>query len=531
LKFKPQPFGKYLLLERIGIGGMAEIFKAKALGAAGFEKIVAIKRILPHLSQNREFISMLIHEAKLVVDLSHRNIVQVYDLGKVGDDYFMVLEFVEGMNLRILRQRLKSLNLNLSVGDAVFIAVEISKGLDYAHRKKDNCGKSMGIIHRDISPPNILLSLEGEVKIVDFGIAKATHKISETTQGMVKGKFNYMSPEQALGFHLDQRSDIFSMGILLYELLTQKSLFPGDNIPKILNQIKTFSLNPPFLPPEIPSELEFILERALQRIPDGRYHSAAEMLIDLNGVLHSSEVEFSVRSLPAVLKKLFKKESKNRKGKKTKGKSHKASSKTRQILEEAAPQVMGTRESTRSLFEEDPGHYDLRDGISYDFNTRVLSLQGVLETHKKEEEPEMDTSTEVVEPQSPVSLVEVPEPQQPSSSVEDPEPPTPFFHEEPKLSPGGVFIPKHEAQFDFDYSGSPLTLEQPLFPRFKKRRWIPKKYWRTRPKKASFLKKAGFIILGSTAILIGFLHYFGWLTIIKLKGYHLIYTLIDALGK
>ncbi|MBI4124969.1 MAG: serine/threonine protein kinase, partial [Deltaproteobacteria bacterium] len=172
-EFEPKQFGKYFLLEKLAVGGMAEIYKAKTYGAEGFEKLLAIKRILPHAAEDKDFISMLIDEAKLSVVLSHANIVQVFDLGKAENDYFISMEFIHGVNLRDILYRLREKEKKLPMELAAYCASEICKGLDYAHRKTDSNNQPLGIVHRDISPQNILISYEGEVKIVDFGIAKA----------------------------------------------------------------------------------------------------------------------------------------------------------------------------------------------------------------------------------------------------------------------------------------------------------------------------------------------------------------------
>src|SRR3989338_2612842 len=184
--FEPKQFGKYVLIEKLAVGGMAEIYKAKTYGAEGFEKLLAIKRILPHAAADKEFIHMLIDEAKLSVVLSHANIVQVYDLGKVGEDYFISMEYINGINLRDLIYRLREHGKRILPELSVFMISEVCKGLDYAHRKTDANGHPLGIVHRDISPQNILISFEGEVKIVDFGIAKAAMNISHTMEGIFK---------------------------------------------------------------------------------------------------------------------------------------------------------------------------------------------------------------------------------------------------------------------------------------------------------------------------------------------------------
>jgi len=199
-----ESFGQYILLERVASGGMAELFKAKKIGIEGFERVLAIKRILPHMSSDEEFIDMFIAEAKLVARLSHKNIAQVYDFGKIGQNYFIAMEYIRGKDLRGIFKRCEEKNIKLPVAIAVFIAKEVASALSYAHRQKDSTGRNLNIIHRDVSPQNILISYEGEVKVVDFGIAKAGSH-SKTTTGVLKGKLSYMSPEQAWGKPIDNR--------------------------------------------------------------------------------------------------------------------------------------------------------------------------------------------------------------------------------------------------------------------------------------------------------------------------------------
>lgn len=303
--FTPKPFGEYYLLDRVAVGGMAEIFKAKTYGVGGFEKLLAIKRILPHHAQNQDFIRMLIDEAKIAVALNHVNIVQVYDLGKIDNDYFIAMEFVDGRDLRTVFRKCKQMNIPLAMENAVYIILEICKGLDYAHRKTDRAGVPLSVVHRDISPQNILISFEGEVKIVDFGIAKAANKVVETESGILKGKFSYMSPEQARGLSLDRRTDIFSTGIIMYELLTGEKLFKGKGHLDILEKIKKFQLDPPFLPQDVPSELEFILSHALEPSLDDRYEYASDFQIELTKFLYSSSLDFTARNLSDLMRRLF----------------------------------------------------------------------------------------------------------------------------------------------------------------------------------------------------------------------------------
>ncbi len=308
--FEPKPFGRYVLLDKLAVGGMAEIYKAKTYGVDGFEKLLAIKRILPHCAADKEFISMLIDEAKLTVLLSHANIVQVYDLGKVGEDYFISMEYISGTNLREVIHRLSQKGEKVTEEIAVYVASEICKGLDYAHRKTDSQGNPLNIVHRDVSPQNILISYEGEVKIVDFGIAKAAMNVSHTMAGILKGKIAYMSPEQALGKPLDHRTDIFSAGVVLYEMLTGEKLFSGETQFEVLNQIRTTRVNTMMLPAHIPGPLKGILAKALAYNSKDRYQSVGDFQLDLTKFLYSSYIDFSPRQLANLVSRLFEREMK-----------------------------------------------------------------------------------------------------------------------------------------------------------------------------------------------------------------------------
>ncbi len=306
--FEPKQFGKYLLTQRIAVGGMAEIYKAKTYGVDGFEKELAIKRILPHCSADKDFINMLVDEAKLSVLLSHANIVQVYDLSKVGDDYYIAMEYIHGVNLRDITYRCREAGMPVPVDIAVYIASEICKGLDYAHRKTDQENRPLNIVHRDISPQNILISYEGEVKIVDFGIAKAAMNISHTLAGILKGKIAYMSPEQAMGKTVDSRTDIFSTGILLYEMLTGTKLFTGESQFEVLKKIRTTRVGVESLPGSVPDELKPILVKALAYEVEDRYQNAGDLQIELTKYLYSRHVDFSPRKLAAFIREIFAKE-------------------------------------------------------------------------------------------------------------------------------------------------------------------------------------------------------------------------------
>ena len=307
-EFQPKPFGKYYLIEKLAMGGMAEIFKAKTFGIDGFEKFLVIKRILPHYSQDQQFITMLTDEAKLSVLLSHHNIVQVFDLGKVGGDYFISMEFINGSNLRDLLIRAEALGEKLPEDIVVFIISEICKGLDYAHSRKDHEGKPLGIIHRDISPQNILLSYEGEVKIVDFGIAKAAMNVTHTATGIIKGKVSYISPEQVLGKPIDGKTDIFATGLLLYELLTGDKLFTGESHFEILQKIRTTHFTEKSAPDSVSETLRKILAKALAHSHKARYETAEEFQIDLTRYLYSAYPRFSPRRLSKLMHEWFSKE-------------------------------------------------------------------------------------------------------------------------------------------------------------------------------------------------------------------------------
>lgn len=283
-------FGPYRLLHRIAAGGMAEVFRAKRAGVEGFEKVVAVKRILPHLSDNKEFVEMFIDEAKVVAGLTHPGIVQIFDLGRIDKTYFIAMEYVHGRDLRSILRRARERGMRLPLDLAVLIASRVSAALEFAHRKKDERGRPMLVVHRDVSPQNILISFEGEVKLTDFGIAKAATKASLTDAGALRGKLLYMSPEQAWGKAMDRRSDVFSLGIVLYEMATDRKPFVGGSEMSVLEMVRECRVAAPSeVNPRIPDRLERVLLKALDRDPDGRYQDAAEMHRDLERVLHERQ--------------------------------------------------------------------------------------------------------------------------------------------------------------------------------------------------------------------------------------------------
>lgn len=284
--FTPEAFGKYFLVDKIATGGMAEIFKAKTYSHGGFENLLVIKRILPHIGENEDFIEMFIDEAKVSVALQHPNIVRIYDFGKILDNYFIAMECVDGKDARNCLRKLARKKSYLPPKYAAFVAHETAKGLHYAHTKSDLQGNSYGIVHRDISPSNVIVSYEGEVKVADFGIAKAESNAYQTRDGVLKGKFEYMSPEQATGKEIDPRSDIFSLGIILYEMLTGRRLFKTDSEIATLKKIRDCDFpKPSQLNPNIPSALEDICLKALARYPEDRYQSGDALANDLREFL------------------------------------------------------------------------------------------------------------------------------------------------------------------------------------------------------------------------------------------------------
>lgn len=278
---------RYELLERIGAGGMAEIFRGKAVAAGGFEKPVAIKRILPHLSQDKRFVEMLIAEANILSQLRHRNIVQIFDVG-VGEDgqYFLVMEYVHGLDLGAVQRRLEKRRKRLPIELCLHIGAEVCEALEHAHRARGADGKALRLVHRDVSPSNVLLSQSGEVKLTDFGIAKRPEE--NTGHGGVRGKFAYISPEQASNLHVDARSDVYSLGIVLYEIMLGHRLF--SNLPDFdaLRAVREGHIQRPReIDPELDPTLEAILLKCLNKDPELRFDSAGEVGEQLRGFRYS----------------------------------------------------------------------------------------------------------------------------------------------------------------------------------------------------------------------------------------------------
>ena len=278
----PRQLGRYELIRRIAAGGMGEIYLARSTGTGGFEKTVIIKTILPHLAEEEEFVDKFLDEGRIVVNLAHGNIVPVFDMDEIDGEYFIAMEYVPGRDLRDVLEALREKGETMPPELAAYIVSEVCEGLGYAHRQTDEEGESLEIVHRDVSPSNVLLSTEGEVKIIDFGIARAADRRAKSLSGRIQGKCCYMSPEQARGGSLDHRSDIFSTGVVLYEMLTGARPFEGDSDLKSLELVRECEYDPPsLLDGRVPEELDAIVERALAEEPEERYQKIDQMGVDL----------------------------------------------------------------------------------------------------------------------------------------------------------------------------------------------------------------------------------------------------------
>lgn len=274
-----QSFGPYHLIDRVSVGGMAEVFQAR------FEEtgsVVAIKRILPNVAEDEEFIELFHDEATIASQLDHPNITKIYDVGQVDGSHYIALEFVDGKPLRTLIDRAHANGQTLPVETMVYVIREVSRGLAYAHDRKNVHGQPLNIVHRDVSPQNILISYDGRVKLIDFGIAKAAGKITRTQAGMIKGKVGYMSPEQVLGGNIDRRADIYALGICLWEALTAVRLYDGNNELAVMNKIRSETVLPPSRQnPRIPAGVDPIVLKALAKDPNQRYATATDFEADL----------------------------------------------------------------------------------------------------------------------------------------------------------------------------------------------------------------------------------------------------------
>jgi eukaryotic-like serine/threonine-protein kinase len=295
---------RYTITERVDQGGMAEVFRGVAESLQGFKKSVAIKRILPNLTKNKKFVAMFLDEARLSLHLQHANIVHVFDIGLSDSTYFIVMEYVDGVNLKSLIEFHKKRSRRMAVAHVIYLMLEVCKGLAYAHEVEDpENGQKLNIVHRDISPPNILISKMGEVKIVDFGLAKATSQIETTDPGVVKGKFSYLSPEAASGQDIDARADVFACGILLWEMLTGKRLFYGETdyqTVELVRQARVPSIQQ--FNSDVDPDLEAVVRRALARDPRDRFQHAADLQEALAQVLFSRGIKVTSRDIASMVR-------------------------------------------------------------------------------------------------------------------------------------------------------------------------------------------------------------------------------------
>jgi len=299
-------FGKYRLVDRIAVGGMAEIFLAQQMEGEGLERPVVIKRIRPHLSKHSTFVKMFLNEARLAAQLNHPNIVQIHDLGKIGENYFIAMEYIFGRDMRKVIPKAEQLGIPFPMVYALRIASDVCAGLHYAHKKVDLYGNPLNIVHRDVTPENIFVSFDGTVKLLDFGIAKAANQVEQTRSGELKGKLSYMSPEQCYGRPLDCRSDIFSVGVVLYEWLTGFKLFTGESEVAVMRSITDGKIYAPsYFKSDIPEPVEAILMKALDKDRERRYQTAGEMRAAIDAFLNTYEFTPSPQHLSNFLRQLF----------------------------------------------------------------------------------------------------------------------------------------------------------------------------------------------------------------------------------
>jgi serine/threonine protein kinase len=300
-------FGKYRLIGVMNSGGMAELFLAQQAGLEGFTKVVALKRILPHLAQSPDFVQMFLDEARLAARLDHPNIVRIYDFGEVNGQYFLAMEYLPGEDLSRIHHMLRRTGNKAPVDLAAAIVQAAAEGLHFAHQLTDSGGKPLGLVHRDANPANIIVTYQGTVKVVDFGVAKAVSNVSQTQAGQVKGKSAYLAPEQATGEpDIDRRADVFCLGIVLWETLTGKKLFARENDTASAQAVVSSPVPPPNkLRPDIPPELDAITLRALAKNPDQRFQTAGELADEIETYFHGRGFHSSPKNLTTWMEELF----------------------------------------------------------------------------------------------------------------------------------------------------------------------------------------------------------------------------------
>ena len=298
-------FGQYVIEEHIATGGMADVYKARMMGMEGFQKTVAIKRILSSLTDSDEFVRMFIDEAKLAAQLNHNNIIHIYDLGKIDRSHYIAMEYIDGRDLRSILEECRKRGVRMPIELAIYITDLLASALEYAHKKHDFEDRALGLVHRDVSPQNVLISYDGDVKLCDFGIAKAATKATQTRAGALKGKLQYMSPEQAWGKDIDHRSDIFSLGLVLYEMLTSEQVFTGTSELSVLEQVRDPIITAPSMKnAEVDAEIDRIVFLALNAERDDRYQSAEDLKRDLEKLVRNRGWSADCSTLVAFLRSI-----------------------------------------------------------------------------------------------------------------------------------------------------------------------------------------------------------------------------------
>jgi serine/threonine-protein kinase len=305
-----QNFGRYQLIKKIATGGMGEVFLARQQGPVGFQKLVVVKRLLPHLSEEQEFINMFFDEARIAALLNHPNIAQIYDLGEAEGGYYIAMEYVHGENLRVVAQEAHERKGGMPLALKCRVVADAAAALDFAHKAKSPAGQPLDLIHRDVSPQNVIVGFSGAVKLIDFGVAKATNKITRTATGIIKGKYAYMSPEQARGEDLDSRSDIFGLGIVLYEVLTHQRLFKRENDTATLKAVVGLKVPPPSTVVKgVPKAVDAIVLKALEKDREDRYQTGGELRLALEEFLVRQRLPATPAHIAAFMADLFPSES------------------------------------------------------------------------------------------------------------------------------------------------------------------------------------------------------------------------------
>ena len=299
------PFGRYQLLRKIASGGMGQVFLARAEGASGFEKLVVIKRVLPHLAEDPEFLAMFLDEAKIAARLNHHNLVQIFELGEEKGSVFIAMEYVPGEDLRRVGRYAKARGKPLPLGLACRVIADAAAGLHHAHQATDGHGRPLQLVHRDVSPQNVLLGFSGAVKLIDFGVAKAAGRSQKTASGVLKGKVPYFSPEQALGKQIDHRSDQFSLAIVFWELLTGERLFKADDDLATLERVKTVEIPRPSSLVKLPPALDALVMRALSRRPEDRFSDCGALRLGIEEVALKEALPASTAHLGAYMQELY----------------------------------------------------------------------------------------------------------------------------------------------------------------------------------------------------------------------------------